>query len=229
MSTYLSSILTTTQRFRQLLPAGESDGDTTDDTHICRVLRAYYTEKGRAFPSWLPPDPKSAPPAALPRNNNYGGGNYGGMGAPGGQSKLSSLWDKPAEVTSLPQKPQSLRQVGAGGGGRGPRRDVRGGTSSEESAPPPLPSQREGSYQNSSAPPQGQVSRKFLGAKSGGNSLAPSASGSGLRPPGTYERQESYESGRQDRLDRPSASQPWSSGGGYSSAQDPSRQQRGYR
>ncbi|KAI5292305.1 hypothetical protein KEM56_006336, partial [Ascosphaera pollenicola] len=42
--------------------SGEADGDTEDDTHVCRVLRAYYIEKGQHFPSWLPPDPKAPPP-----------------------------------------------------------------------------------------------------------------------------------------------------------------------
>lgn len=204
MSTYLSSLLTTTQRFRQLLPAGESDGDTTDDTHICRVLRAYYTEKGRAFPSWLPPDPKSPPPASLP-GNSYAGGNYGGMNV-GGQSKLASLWDKPAEAAQQPQ-PQSLRRPRNPVGG--PSRDGRGGTSSEEAPRPQLPSQRDGSYQNA-APAQNHstnaLKNKFPSswARSGGSSPAPSAqSGSSLRPAGNNGRQESYESGRQDRLDRP--------------------------
>ncbi|KAK4138687.1 hypothetical protein BT67DRAFT_370035 [Trichocladium antarcticum] len=41
---------------------GESDGDTADDTLVCRVLRGHYTEKGQAFPGWLPPDPRAPPP-----------------------------------------------------------------------------------------------------------------------------------------------------------------------
>jgi len=31
---------------------GEADGDTDDDTLVCRVLRAYYTEKGQPHPGW---------------------------------------------------------------------------------------------------------------------------------------------------------------------------------
>lgn len=252
MSTYLSSLLTTTQRFRNLLPSGDSDGDTTDDTHICRVLRAYYTEKGRAFPSWLPPDPKSTPAAMLPQNN-YGnvGAGYGNSGG----NKLGSLWDTPSSQPQQQQQPQSLRQgrvpVGGGTGGsaslragglqRG--RDGRGGGSEEQYAPRPLPSQRDGSYQTAPPPMLQQVSsagsaqdrlkNRLFGGKSGSNSPAPGAPG--LQPPrGNLMREGSYESGRQDRLDRPpamGANAPWSSGGDPYS-QDPRRQQggqRGYR
>lgn len=34
-------------------PANEDDGDPKDDTHVCRVLRSYYAEKGRPIPWWL--------------------------------------------------------------------------------------------------------------------------------------------------------------------------------
>jgi hypothetical protein len=56
MSAYLNSLLTnTTSRYnnlRQKLLDSDADGDTEDDSHISRVLRAYYTEKGRPFPQW---------------------------------------------------------------------------------------------------------------------------------------------------------------------------------
>jgi hypothetical protein len=42
------------------------DPDNEDCSHISNALRAYYTEKGRPFPAWLPPDPK-APQAAPTR------------------------------------------------------------------------------------------------------------------------------------------------------------------
>lgn len=66
---------------------GESDGDTDDDTLVCRVLRGYYTEKGQPLPSWLPPDPKGPPPTPTAASQPAGG-RYGSSG-----QGLSSLWD----------------------------------------------------------------------------------------------------------------------------------------
>lgn len=68
MASWYSNLLTKTSSqissLRSTLLSGESDGDTEDDTHVCRVLRGYYAEKGRPFPAWLPPIPK--PPPRLP-------------------------------------------------------------------------------------------------------------------------------------------------------------------
>ena len=62
MSSWYSNLLTKTSsqisNLRSTLLYSEADGDTDDDTHVCRVLRNYYVEKGRPFPPWLPPDPK---------------------------------------------------------------------------------------------------------------------------------------------------------------------------
>lgn len=162
MSSYLSNILTqTTSRYnsiRRTLLSNEDDGDTEDDSHISRVLRAYYTEKGRPFPPWLPPDPNdrraiTPQPSAQPVSN-YGSSYFNSMGgksqyAPtqnqesrSQRSSLSDLWDPPAQQ-SAPVQPQSLRAV---------RRPVAASqpTSNPSStlAPRPLPSQREGSYQS---------------------------------------------------------------------------------
>lgn len=172
MSSYLSGLLTTTTSryasLRSLIPssASEADGDTPDDTHLCRVLRAYYIEKGRALPSWLPPDPRSAQPA----QNLYGqptsnvGAGYGGLNASGGGggNKLGSLWDREPSNGPAPTQPTSLRQQG-----RGPSsNNLRGGhaardpmirsqttTSAETVQARPLPSQKAGSYQTSTPPP----------------------------------------------------------------------------
>ncbi|PTB78540.1 hypothetical protein M440DRAFT_1320659, partial [Trichoderma longibrachiatum ATCC 18648] len=66
MSSWYSNLVTKTSsqisNLRSTLLSSEADGDTEDDTHVCRVLRNYYTEKGRPFPGWLPPDPKAPPP-----------------------------------------------------------------------------------------------------------------------------------------------------------------------
>jgi hypothetical protein len=160
MSSYFSGLLTnTTSRYaslRSLIPSSNSeiDGDTPDDTHLCRVLRAYHIEKGRVFPSWLPPDPR-APPVVQPTYNQPHpsvGAGYGGLqnGGAGGQSKLGSLWDAQPQQQQQ-QQPTSLRQArGPVAGLRDPYSRMQ--TSSVEPAAQgrPLPIQRAGSYQNAS-------------------------------------------------------------------------------
>ncbi|KAK9769234.1 putative Sec1-binding region of Mso1-domain-containing protein [Seiridium cardinale] len=158
MSWYSNILTNTTSRINNLQRSflgGETDGDTEDDTHVCRVLRQYYTEKGRPFPGWLPPDPKAPPPVQPVLAQQSGvGSRYGGLTQQGGGS-LSSLWDNNA--VSQPQDSQSLRR------GRGapppmrndPRmnplnpfnRNSDGGGRDDVQARP-LPSQRAGSYQS---------------------------------------------------------------------------------
>ncbi|KAK3110386.1 hypothetical protein LTR53_015378 [Teratosphaeriaceae sp. CCFEE 6253] len=166
MSSYLSNLLTsTTSRYntlRRTLLSNEDDGDTEDDSHISRVLRAYYTEKGRPFPPWLPPDPNDrraiTPQPYAQQSSNYftsaGGGRnpYPGVAQnnPGGQrASLSDLWDPPAtQQAAAPLQPQSLRA--------GRRVQPTSHHASNSLAPPaqarPLPSQRVGSYQTAQAP-----------------------------------------------------------------------------
>jgi hypothetical protein len=159
MSSYLNNLLTnTTSRYnnlrRQIL-SDEADGDTEDDSHLSRVLRAYYNEKGRPFPQWLPPDPK-APQAAPAQQFASSSGRQQGQAAQmgrggGGGGGLSDLWDSPAPQQQ-PQEPLSLRR-GAGGRGVGARpMQGRPGMSSLTPEPQsqgrPLPSQRAGSYQS---------------------------------------------------------------------------------
>ena len=159
MSSYLSNLLTqTTSRYnsiRRTLLSNEDDGDTEDDSHISRVLRAYYTEKGRPFPPWLPPDPNDRK-AVTPQPYMQTGSNYfnstGGksqyapvqnMNQAGQRSSLSDLWDPPAQQPAAPMQPTSLRA------GRRPMAPVP--TSTSNTLAPqarPLPSQRAGSYQS---------------------------------------------------------------------------------
>jgi hypothetical protein len=133
-TSYLSSLLTQTSskynNLRRALTSSETDGDTEDDSHISRVLRAYYTEKGRPFPEWLPPDPKAPPPPPVVVAPQYGAPNpYGqqppaGPGAGGGRwnrggaGGIGDLWgDSPrggGGAASAP--PESLRAGGSGGG-----------------------------------------------------------------------------------------------------------------
>ncbi|CAK4034719.1 Hypothetical predicted protein [Lecanosticta acicola] len=158
MSSYLSNLLThTTSRYnslRRTLLSSEDDGDTEDDTHLCRVLRAYYTEKGRPFPGWLPPDPndkRAITPQPYAQQSGYftsagGKSQYSGVQNQGGQrGSLSDLWDPPSTPQNNgPMQPQSLRNA---------RRPMNppAAQSSSNLAPPqarPLPSQRAGSYQS---------------------------------------------------------------------------------
>jgi hypothetical protein len=114
MSAYLSSFLTqTTSKYnsvRRALTASDADGDTEDDSHISRVLRAYYTENGRSFPEWLPPDPKAPPPPAPTQYVMSAGGQPSmamaqqqqQQGVVGGQrwgrsGGLSDLFDSPRQ------------------------------------------------------------------------------------------------------------------------------------
>ncbi len=162
MTSWYSNILTKTSSqissLRSTLLSSEADGDTEDDTHVCRVLRNYYTDKGRPRPAWLPADPK-APAAAAAPTPLYAqpqvGARYGGMmqsQASSSSGALSSLWDngggqQQQAAAPMPQS-QSLRagrltpqaQAQGHGGGMMQGRD--------EVAARPLPSQRSGSYQS---------------------------------------------------------------------------------
>ena len=168
MTSYLSNILTTAtskaNNLRRALISSEADGDTEDDSHIARALRAYYTEKGRSFPEWLPPDPKVPvpPPAQMVSSSGAGQAQPYGQPAQAGSrwgrgGGLSDLWDGPKaqqqqeDTNSLRPRPGFARanvsysssESADSGGRRG-----RFGNSPEEPAQArPLPSQRAGSYQ----------------------------------------------------------------------------------
>ncbi|PGG97205.1 hypothetical protein AJ79_09288 [Helicocarpus griseus UAMH5409] len=136
MTSYFSSLTTSSAisnfstRFNSLRRA-ISSGDETDDpdhedcSHISNVLRAYYTEKGRRFPLWLPPDPKSptppAPTVAVATQNSFQG--YGGLataqGAPVGTGRgvggggLGDLWGDPGPAKpAAPQPATSSLRLG---------------------------------------------------------------------------------------------------------------------
>jgi hypothetical protein len=189
MSSYLSNLLTqTTSRYnsiRRTLLSNEDDGDTEDDSHISRVLRAYYTEKGRPFPPWLPPDPKdnrSITPTPYAQTassyfNSMTGGNKSqyapvqNQNQAGTRSSLSDLWDPPAAQPSAPVQPQSLRA------GRRPpvSRSMPSSNPASTLAPQgrPLPSQRAGSYQTmQSQQPGRSVYDQMPPPSSGGSGTA---------------------------------------------------------
>lgn len=180
MSSWYSNLLTKTSsqisNLRTTLLASEADGDTEDDTHVCRVLRNYYGEKGRPFPPWLPPDPK-APAQAAPIQPLYAQ-SQGNRPSQPGASGMSSLWDTGAaqQQAAQQQAPQSLR-VGRGGhGGAGVQRR-------------PLPGDRAGSYQGppASAPPAGASAqdrlRQRLWGSGGARTVSPGQTGQSAFPP----------------------------------------------
>ncbi|KAI9149451.1 hypothetical protein HJFPF1_11504 [Paramyrothecium foliicola] len=150
MASWYSSLVTKTSSqissLRSNLLSSEADGDTEDDTHVCRVLRNYYTEKGRPFPPWLPPDPKA--PKDAPIQPVYAqpqvGSRYGGLGgqnnAQGGGGGLSSLWDSNPSANQAPA-PQSLR-AGRGVGSAPPAMSQMGRPGNEPPSSRPLPSQQ---------------------------------------------------------------------------------------
>jgi len=167
MSSYLSNLLTTTtgryNTLRRTLLSSEDDGDTEDDSHISRALRAYYTEKARPFPPWLPPDPNDRraqqyPPQA--QAQAQGQGYYTSAGgrsqfqpqgqANGNRGSLNDLWDPPAaSAPAAPAAPQSLRAGRRVAAPAGARPESGAGSSlGVPSAARPLPSQRVGSYQS---------------------------------------------------------------------------------
>lgn len=155
MASWYASIVTKTSSqissLRSTLLSGEADGDTEDDTHVCRVLRNYYTDKGRPRPSWLPADPKAAQPPpqtlyAQPQlGSRYGGLNNSAQGGGGGglpaSASLASLWDSGASGQQPVQAPQSLRAGRGGGSGM-----LHPNGREEVASRPSLPGQRSGSY-----------------------------------------------------------------------------------
>ncbi|RDA91601.1 hypothetical protein CP533_4654 [Ophiocordyceps camponoti-saundersi (nom. inval.)] len=104
MASWYSSIVTKTtsgiSSLRATLLSSDADGDDDDDTHVCRVLRNYYTDKGRPLPAWLPPDPKAPAPAPAPQAQQQQqqpavGSRYGNPSQQQQQPQqggLSSLW-----------------------------------------------------------------------------------------------------------------------------------------
>ena len=138
MSSYLSSLTTHYSTLRRLLPNSLSEDtdlhiNSESDSHVSRVLRAYYTEKGRPFPAWLGPDPNApskAPVPALVNPSTTGAGSFragrGVLGANGraGGGGLGDLFadtssqgsNKDAEPLSLRQRRPGIRSPGFKGG-----------------------------------------------------------------------------------------------------------------
>ncbi|KAI0600526.1 Sec1-binding region of Mso1-domain-containing protein [Biscogniauxia sp. FL1348] len=227
MSNWYSNIVgATTSKISNLqrsFLSSEADGDTEDDTHVCRVLRSYYIEKGRPFPGWLPPDPKApAPVTPVYSQPAQVGSRYGGMAQQPQTGSLSSLWDN--NPVSQPQDAQSLRR---GRGAPPPLRNLDSRNSPFRNSDPsaanagrediharPLPSQRAGSYQSGGAPvsagggsAQDRLKQRLLG---GSRTASPTSAGP-FNPPA--QRGGDYE----DRF-APGANAPWASSEDFSSS-----------
>ena len=202
---YLSSFSSRITTLRKALTkdAEEDDPDYEDSSHVSNVLRAYYTEKGRAFPEWLPQDPKKPQPVPQqPQYSQYGqyGNAYGvapqygaqpvhGRGGSGGRGGLSDLWDSspaPPATAAAPQSlraprptPQSLRSQDSVTSQQPQSAGLTPSYNQTSSGARPLPSQRAGSFQNlqnTNAPAMGSRERlraRLQGGGSGRNSPAP--------------------------------------------------------
>lgn len=135
MPSYLSSLTSQYTSLKRLLPTSLSeDTDRTvsseADSHVSRVLRAYYTEKGRPFPAWLGPDPNaSSRPSitALSATSSTTGagslraGRSALASAGGGLGDLfadspSQRHDKGSDSLSLRQRRPGVRSPGFQGG-----------------------------------------------------------------------------------------------------------------
>lgn len=185
---YLTNLLTsTTSRYtslrRTLLSSSSEDDSSVDDpedSHVSRVLRAYYTEKGRSFPAWLGAGPRAQQQqqgfetsrlGSLRGQKDTGGGRGSGAG-------LSDLWsDSPGPVRGE-ETPGSLRRGGLGAGRMAPRAHSQQPQQHRDEglSARPLPSQRAGSYQTQN---QGFAPSQAQGLGRNMSPVPPSSSGSG--------------------------------------------------
>lgn len=236
MASYFSNLLTTTTSrvatLRQNLLASENDGDVEEDTHLCRVLRAYHIENKRRFPDWLPADPRAPPPQTAEKAvyATYTEPVYGDDSEPNDvHDKFSALF-KPKQQQQWQQHPaQQARGRGRAVGAQSPNYQQQ--AVSPAVIPRDLPSRREGSQQAIGISAKDKLKGRYArnssttGQLQQGYAPPPSSGGSNyedqLKPAGNvYGRQ------RSNRDDQPfmSATNPWQSnerefgGGGYDGA-----------
>lgn len=192
----LNSLLTsTTSRYaslrRNLTSTSENDSNITDpeDSHVSRVLRAYYTEKGRPFPAWLGTDPREAARAQQKENPYVTSRPIGSLR---GNSSTSDATERPGQGRGL----SDLWSDPPGSGGQSPveergslRRGPLGGRRLGAPALPqqqqeslnvrPLPSQRVGSYQTQNSAYSQQQQLRGDGRNTDSPGPPPGSSGSG--------------------------------------------------
>ncbi|CAF9906563.1 MAG: hypothetical protein ALECFALPRED_002436 [Alectoria fallacina] len=203
----LNSLLTsTTSRYaslrRNLTSSSENDSNITDpeDSHVSRVLRAYYTEKGRPFPAWLGTDPREVA-RAQQKENPYVTSRP--LGSLRGNSSTSDAAERPAQGRGL----SDLWSDSPGPGGQSPveergslRRGPLGGRRLGAAVQPqqqqqqeslnvrPLPSQRAGSYQTQNPAYTQQQQLRGDGRNTNSPGPPPGSSGSGSGSGSAQER-----------------------------------------
>ena len=211
MTSYLASLSTHYSSLRRLIPTSLSeDADlhvsSTEDSHVSRVLRAYYTEKGRPFPPWLGPDPNQSSKSNQPYTNpalssTSLNGSSGSLRSGRGSKGLGDLFadTQPAgaqqdrsDSLSLRSRRPGIRSPGFGGGSSDsiPYPQKVAVAPQQEQLQPnvrPLPSQRAGSYQSrqatppssSGGPPPGREStmQERLKARLGARAQSPTFGG----------------------------------------------------
>ena len=161
-SSAISNLGTRLSSLRRAITLGDEADDPDDEncSHISNVLRAYYSEKGRPFPAWLPPDPRNpAPPARVvatsqiqpsapgqgPAASTYGRGGglgdlWGDTGSPQPPIAQTASLRRGRSTPAVPQVPPASAPSGPGmSPSQSPVRTPGGAR--------PLPSQRAGSYQ----------------------------------------------------------------------------------
>ncbi|KAJ5882420.1 uncharacterized protein N7529_001092 [Penicillium soppii] len=223
MSSYLSSFTTSAAisglgsrltNLRRAITLGDEgdDPDNEDCSHISNALRAYYNEKGRPYPPWLPADPKapaSAPSRTIATSQLPPGQAPAHSGRSGG---LGDLWgDSPAQHQQQNPQTASLRR-GRGGvasplaaANSAPSGSFQSPSHSQSHSPSPvsglhgarpLPSQRSGSSQSSQSRPNldragsggGSAQDRLRARLQGGRSPSPNVDPSVRKPVGFPKR-----------------------------------------
>lgn len=206
-SSWTASLSTRLANLRKGLTAFSADErddpDSEDSSHVSTVLRAYYIEKGRPFPPWLPPDPKQPSPQPVVRQQQSSYGAYAGYGASqnaygqpqrdtaAGGGGLTDLFGNSSRTSPTPpvSASQSLRnRPGRRPVGQSP--DPNPGSSPLEQPQPLssrlLPNQIAGSYQQQGNVGSGngfgsrdRLRARLQGGGSGRNSPIPAMSPGG--------------------------------------------------
>jgi hypothetical protein len=224
-----------------------NDGDTPDDTHICRVLRKRYKDK--RLPGWLPRDPKAPhiAPVQVVLSPNVGD-SYGQFDKQHGDNKsgpdFSKLFgDTPKSTQEATQSPGQVRGKIGKTASNNPYMKQQEKQQQEPINQRQLPSQMKGSQQVK------DLLRKAKWRPESPNQLSqPIAQGrydsygSSNNAASSYEssleqRDDLYRGGGKRGADQPvmGANSPWANndnefgGGGYNPAYDTGSQGGGYR
>jgi len=216
ISSALGSRLNSLRRAITLGDEGD-DPDNEDSSHISNALRAYYIEKGRPFPAWLPPDPKA--PQATP--TRVVATSQLPQGAPGQPPSiavsnrgggLGDIWGDTGASKPAAQAAQTGSLRRGRGGNAPPLLPMNSAPSGPVSTPSPplvhahshspgphpqgarpLPSQRLGSHQSAGSPRvsqerAGSAQERLRARLQGGRSPSPHVDPSVRKPVGSSGR-----------------------------------------